>query len=90
MAKPICVIKIDSNTDLGNGKNISSEYGSVSKAMSDALPDYHVIVVPTQYEYDPEPIKLQVFHEKDFTEIEYQELKQLITDSLKQNTHGKG
>jgi hypothetical protein len=28
--------------------------------------------------------EFKVFHEKDFTEIQYQELKQLVEDSLKQ------
>jgi len=36
------------------------------------------------YKMDIAEPEFKVFHEKDFTEIQYEELKQLITESLKQ------
>ena len=37
------------------------------------------------YKYDIDEPQLQVFYEKDFTEIQYEELKQLITDAIEQH-----
>lgn len=41
--------------------------------------DYHWFCF---YKYDIQEPQIQVFHEKDFTEIQYQELKKIIQDSL--------
>lgn len=82
MAKPICVVRVDNRNVDSSGV---SEMFHIQKALDDKLTDYHVLCVPFEQSYDDnlEPIQIQVFHEKDFTEIQYQELKQMIEDSLK-------
>ena len=79
--KPICVIKVD------NRGNEFEEIYKIQQQMTDKFPDYHVLVLPfTQVNQDDyEPIQLQVFYEKDFTEVKYQELKSIIEESLKNN-----
>ncbi len=87
MSKPICVIKIDENTSLGmSGQKINIR--RVQEFMEAKLNDYHVFVIPilSPTEYSLEPIQFQVFYEKDFTEIQYAELKKIITDSLESQT----
>ena len=81
MSKPIVVIKIDQEADLGNGRSFYSEHSHIQKFLDDKLGDYHVFVVPVGGRPD-EAISLQVFYEKDFTEIQYQELKQMVLDSI--------
>lgn len=43
------------------------------------MPDYHIIV----YTSDGYQIKFEVFYEKDFNEVKYKELKQIVKDSVK-------
>ena len=40
----------------------------------------------TALDIGDEPMQFQVFHEKDFTEIQYEELKKIITENIKQIT----
>jgi hypothetical protein len=83
MAKPICVIKID-RTGAYNGLSLHE----VQKGMEEKMPDYYVFVLPFEQSYVnnyDEPIQLQVFHEKDLTEIQYEELKKLVMDGLLKN-----
>lgn len=78
MAKPICVIKVD------NRRNRFTEIYQIQHLLDDRLNDYHVLVVPFEQpedEYD-EPMQVQVFHEKDFTEIQYAELKKIVSDAV--------
>ncbi len=85
MSKPICVIKIDINR-VNSGAGVNDSWGNWQRLFEDKLPDYHVFVLPQDYNYEErqELFNFQVFYEKDFTEIQYAELKQLIEDSLKQ------
>lgn len=51
--------------------------------------DYHVLAIPSQQSADGscEDVRLQVFHPKDFTEIQFQELRDMVIkeiDNLKQ------
>jgi hypothetical protein len=82
--KPICVIKVDMETDFGNGQK--ANLNILRELFAKMLNDYHVFVIPAihNYEIGTELFTFQVFYEKDFTEIQYEELKQLITDSIKQ------
>jgi len=81
-AKPICIIKVDMNADFGGGKR--PNLLELSEAFEKRLPDYHVFVLPQadNFEEPHEPIIFQVFYEKDFTEIDYNGLKELINSSL--------
>lgn len=89
--KPICVVYYlpDLLTTNGEIKNV----GHVNEALKNMFPDYYVLAVPSHQSADGscEDIRLQVFYEKDFTEIQFQELQTLIINSindLKQNTNG--
>ncbi len=82
MAKPICIVKVDMGADFGNGER--PELHKLSEALERRLTDYHVFVIPLAYDQSEphEPLIFQVFYEKDFTEIEYAELKEIINKSL--------
>ena len=78
MAKPICVIKVD------NKPGTFTPIYQIQSLLDDRLNDYHVLVVPFEQPADEyhEPMQVQVFHEKDFTEIQYAELKKIISDAV--------
>ena len=49
------------------------------------FPDYHTLAIPSFLsEHDPkiEYLRIQVFYEKDFTEVKYQELLHMIKSSI--------
>jgi hypothetical protein len=91
-AKPICVIYIPESFSIGM-RNCSSAANElmtalngwgdeIDKSLRDKKLDEYIwfsFVKP-----DISTPEFKVFYEKDFTEIQYQELKQLIEDSLKQ------
>lgn len=81
-AKPICIIKIDMMADFGGGKRPNLR--EIAAAMEDRLRDYHVFVLPQAVDQtEPhEPIIFQVFYSKDFTDIDYNGLKELINSTL--------
>jgi hypothetical protein len=96
MPKPICIIYFPENTIDGAGEgNWIYEYmrylnGEQSNGnekwedRKDYWSDYYWFCF---YKYDIQEPQIQVFHEKDFTEIQYKELKQLIISHLpKQKT----
>jgi len=77
--KPICVIKCDHRND------ILVPIYKIQSIMDERLgKDYHVLCVPFNQPKDEsyEPIQLQVFYEKDFTPIQYAELKKIIEDAI--------
>lgn len=77
MAKPICLIKIDFQSLMEvNSRMIDRK--EIQDGMANHLGnEYYVIVLP-QYDKPHEPIDISVFYEKDFTEIQYNELKEII------------
>jgi hypothetical protein len=66
-----------------NGKSVIDD--KLRKHLEDKMPDYYVFVIPAS-EYEEESL-IQAFYEKDFTEIQYQELKDLLMGELKTNTN---
>lgn len=76
--KPIVVIKID-----GTRSHFDPLY-QLNEMFQSYLKQYYVLVVP--FTNETEPIKFEVFYEKDFTELKYQELKDIINDYLKEKT----
>lgn len=80
MAKPIVVVYMPENVSDRGLKSGWVLCGELSEQWNKEKPDYHWFVL---LDYDTEKIYLQVFHEKDFTEIQYEELKQLIENQLK-------
>lgn len=82
MAKPICVIYYLPEALFPSGR--VEPVSEVNSMFRDWLPDYYTIAIPSRQSLDGscEDLRLQVFHEKDFTEIQYQELKDLINTEL--------
>lgn len=82
MAKPICLIKID-DTRVRFGGTLAPIY-EIQRVMDDRLTDYHVLVVPFEQigTESFEPFQIQVFHERNFTEIQYKELREMIETCL--------
>lgn len=81
--KPIVVIYYFPYMVLGKGGR-AVHVNEMNEIMKDLFPDYHTLAVPSNQSADGscEDIRLQVFYEKDFTPIQYEELKQMIMDSL--------
>jgi hypothetical protein len=79
MAKPICVIYY--NPEI-NGSPINNAQFNIN--MGNIMTDYHVFCIPSYMSIDGncELIEFKVFHEKDFTEIQYEELKKIIIENL--------
>ncbi len=88
MAKPICVIYFNPDSIIG-GSDRRLSLRDMQESMSNKLKDYHVLCIP-DYRNETNPdfgiIELKVFHEKDFTEIKYKELKELIMAALPELT----
>jgi len=78
--KPIAVIYY-----LPDGLNDIS-MATMNEVMANKMPDYHVFAVPSRMsiEGDCEDIRLQVFHPKDFTPIQFEELKKMITEAVEE------
>lgn len=89
MSKPICVIYLPENYDLGSGAdNAAIAMMEALNGLSDGKhkatdywKEYYWFCFPKAEITEPE---FQVFYEKDFTEIQFKELEKLITDSLNQ------
>lgn len=78
MAKPICIIKYQDELSFRNGEIAS--IAEVNDLFVDKFNDYHVFCFPQNSMDDI--FAFQVFHEKDFSEIQYQELRDLISAEL--------
>ncbi len=76
MSKPIAIVYFPENISMGND---DVNYGEITAGLNKTYPDYYWFCVPDN---NAEKIYLQVFYEKDFTEIQYQELRKLIEKSL--------
>ena len=68
MAKPIVLVSLNRHANVQHVQEVSN-------MISEKLTDYHVIVTLTRF---LEETKFEVFYEKDFTDIKYQELKSII------------
>ena len=77
-AKPICVIYINPDSLSGN-KNFWETSRDYTKNLDETKPDYHWFVFP---DYDAQKIEVNVFHQKDFTEVNYEELKSIINNKI--------
>ena len=73
MAKPILVITISK----GESKQSATDIQRIVKKTVDN--EYHVIVVSVDIEQAP---KFEVFYEKDFNEVKYEEFKSIIINKL--------
>lgn len=71
MPKPIFII--------GLPEAAGMDQNAIQNEIVRKLEDYYIIVYPIG---DDEP-KFQVFYEKDFNEVKYEELKQIVLDAVK-------
>ena len=71
--KPIVTVALPSNVNLEELHNIKGRIGN-------QLTDYHVLVYQS---FSSKEVEIKVFYEKDFNEVKYEELKQIIKDSVK-------
>lgn len=84
MAKPICVIYIDKEVIDIPGQTTWEAVDSIREGYASHLPDYHVFVIPDFTRDEPIPVvRFHVFYEKDFTQVQHDELKSIIEVQLK-------
>jgi len=77
--KPICVVYLP-ETISGDGKKVGwGDCREMSNQLDRGKPDYHWFVL-----IDPnaERVEFKVFYPKDFTEIQYEELKAIIESAV--------
>lgn len=78
-AKPICIIKYNTER-LVSGRTKEKQMEDVNKLFEDRFTDYLTFAFP---DYIDELFSFEVFHPKDFTVIQYQELKSMIKEAIK-------
>ena len=77
--KPIVIFRLP----LINGKSVIDD--GLRAHLENKMPDYYVFVIEAST-VEPEPL-IEAFYEKDFTPIQYDELKKLLTDSINNNSN---
>lgn len=90
MAKPICVIYFPETmqTTLGdrgwiyNYMRFLNGEKDLPMKSSDYFTEYYWFCF---YKYEIDAPEFEVFHEKDFTDIQYNELKELVLKSINDN-----
>ncbi len=86
MPKPIAIIYFNPDAFTING-GLKNSILEVNEIFRELLPDYHTMAIPSyrsQTDDTLEDVRLEVFHEKDFGEIELEELKKTIMDTIEQ------
>ncbi len=83
--KPICVIYYLPDIMIGNG-GLMLSIREANELFANVFPGYLTLAVPSNLSADGscDDIRLQVFHPKDFTEMQYEEMKQLIANAIEQ------
>jgi uncharacterized pyridoxamine 5'-phosphate oxidase family protein len=71
MAKPIFTVSIHNSAD-------KEDVIRVEEMLMNKLPDYHVLI----YLSSSDEPKFQTFYDKDFTEVNYEEMKEIIKKSM--------
>lgn len=74
MAKPILIVRIPKPERFIP----NSDFKEMEDLLQQKVPDYNIILIISLVE----DIVFEVFYEKDYTELKFEELKQLIKDSL--------
>lgn len=69
-AKPIFLIALP--------YQMVSELDNVQKGLEGKMPDYYILIYP----HAKDEVEFQCFYEKDFNEVKYEEMKQLVIDKL--------
>lgn len=74
MAKPIALLKINTTVL----PKIDGDL--ITEILEGKLHDYYILVLPSTCIKDI--FELQVFYDKDFTEVQHEELKALVKDAM--------
>lgn len=84
--KPICVIYY--LPELFGAGGYDNGIVEINQMMEQKMPDYHVFAIPSTLSADGscDDVRFKVFHPKDFTTIQYQELKDLIMAEIEKIT----
>ena len=78
--KPICVTYIPIEFSLASGRTLSwSDCYEMGLGFEKKMPEYYHLVFLNS---EIENVDIKVFYEKDFTQIQYEELKELIKKSI--------
>lgn len=85
MSKPIIIVYYFPDLLTKAGGKLLPIY-EVNKMFIDKFPDYHVLAIPSHLSIDGscEDVRLEVFHEKDITEVTFQELKDHVLATIEQ------
>ena len=81
--KPILLIYYLPDIFISRGGMLQSS-GEVNVNLQNKFHDYHLLAVPSNQSEDGscEDVRVQVFHPKDFTEIQFQELKDMVMNGI--------
>lgn len=69
--KPIFIVGLQNSIN-------ASHIDEISKSIQAVITDYHVLVHTTNNDNN----QFQVFYEKDFNDVKFDELKKIVSDSL--------
>ena len=79
-AKPICIMRLPDTLMAPGRRHIDySVCFEIQTDLQKEKPDYYWFVI---IDYEIKSIKFEVFYAKDFTEIQFEELKKIIEDSI--------
>ncbi len=82
MTKPICLIRVPDNMYQGKNGSVSSVWELIDAFNELFEHQYFVLCVPAKTITEQGDFKMEVFYEKNFTEIQYSELKEKINNYL--------
>lgn len=85
-AKPICIIYLPEFIGAGGQRISWSNCRDIQEAQEKDKPEYYWFVIP---DYDGGKIEFKVFYDKDFTEIQFAELKEMINKAIENQVNTK-
>lgn len=84
--KPIAVVYVPAHRLPVPGRHVTwQELHDWQQALEQRSPDYYWFVLPDWSQDPHKNIELKVFHEKDFSETQYEDLRKLIKGAIKRS-----
>lgn len=74
MAKPIFIVTLPGDTE-------QSTMNTIQHSLQSKMTDFHVLVVVSGI--GAKELKFEAFFEKDFNEVKFEELKNIVKESMK-------
>ena len=78
MIKPILVIKLGAKN--ASQEEVLNTLKNFERKLERISCDYHILVFPV---WNTSEVDVEVFFEKDFTRMKFEELKEIVENSLK-------